>query len=81
VVIYLCMVASAALSFDRHLVWLVTAASVIAYELVVVTSLAFRSDLLMPPLHHTVPMAISIAAIGLIQYFVLRCSRLQLTPL
>jgi serine/threonine-protein kinase len=79
VVIYLCMVASAALSFDRHLVWLVTAASVSAYELVVVTSMMFRQDLVMPPLHNTVPVAISIAAIGLIQYFVLRCSRLQLS--
>ena len=38
VVIYLCMVASAALSFDRHMVWFVTAACVVSYALVVVMS-------------------------------------------
>ena len=38
VVIYLCMVASAGLSFDRHMVWLVTAACVVSYAIVVGTS-------------------------------------------
>jgi serine/threonine-protein kinase len=74
VVIYLCMVASAALSFDRHMVWLVTAACVLSYVIVVITS---SSGL---PVRHTIPMAISIAAIGLVQYYVLRCCRLAIVP-
>jgi eukaryotic-like serine/threonine-protein kinase len=79
VVIYLCMVASAALAFDRHLVWIVTAASVIAYGTVVLASYVLRPGLAMPPIHHTIPVAISMVAIGLVQYYVLRCSRVQVT--
>jgi len=74
VVIYLCMVASAGLSFDRHMVWLVTAACVMAYALVVATSAE------PPPIRHTIPIAISIAAIGLVQYYMLRCCRAAVIP-
>ena len=74
VVIYLCMVASAALSFDRHMVWLVTGACVAAYAVVVVTTVPS------PPIRLTIPVAISIAAIGLVQYYVLRCCRLAMVP-
>jgi hypothetical protein len=80
VVIYLCMVASAALSFDRHMVWFVTAACVVSYTFVVVTSPMFHPFVLPVPIRHTIPVAISIVAIGLIQYYVLRCCRVQMTP-
>ena len=55
VVIYFCMVASAALSFDRHLVWLVTAACVLSYEIVVVASPWCHPELAQPPFRHTIP--------------------------
>ncbi len=80
VVIYLCMVASAGLSFDRHMVWWVTAACVVSYALVVSTSGWFHPDVAAPPLRHTFPMAIGIAAIGLVQYYMLRCCRVALVP-
>ena len=38
VVLYLCMVAGTALSFDRHMVWLVTGVSIAAYCVVVIVS-------------------------------------------
>jgi tRNA A-37 threonylcarbamoyl transferase component Bud32 len=81
VVIYLCMVASAGLSFDRHMVWLVTAACVVSYAILVATSPWLHPTLSSPPIRHTIPVAISIAAIGLVQYYVLRCCRVALTPL
>jgi tRNA A-37 threonylcarbamoyl transferase component Bud32 len=80
VVIYLCMVASAALSFDRHMVWLVTVACLVSYAVVVVTSPMFHPTLPLVPIRHTIPVAISILAIGLVQYYVLRCCRVQMTP-
>jgi serine/threonine-protein kinase len=80
VVIYLCMVASAALSFDRHMVWLVTVACLVSYVVVVVTSPLFHPTLPLVPIRHTIPVAISILAIGLVQYYVLRCCRVQMTP-
>jgi serine/threonine-protein kinase len=75
VVIYLCMVASAGLSFDRHMVWLVTAACVASYAIVVITTSPI------PSIRHTIPVAISIAAIGLVQYYILRCCRAAIVPL
>lgn len=78
VVIYPCMVASAALSFDRYLVWWVTGIALASYQVVVFTSPWLHPDLLPPPFRHTVPMAISIVAVGLVQYFVLRCSRVRI---
>ncbi|NLX56570.1 MAG: serine/threonine protein kinase [Planctomycetaceae bacterium] len=80
VVIYLCMAASAGLSFDRHMVWLVTAACVVSYALVVATTGWLHPDVPNPPVRHTIPVAISIVAIGLVQYYVLRCCRVALTP-
>jgi eukaryotic-like serine/threonine-protein kinase len=80
VVIYLCMVASAALSFRRHMIWLVTAACFLAYAIVVATSPILHPGVALPLFRHTIPMAISIAAIGLVQYYVLRCCRVTLIP-
>jgi hypothetical protein len=80
IVIYLCMVASAALSFDRHMVWLVTAACVVSYAIVVSASPWIHPLLPLVPIRHTIPVAISIVAIGLVQYYVLRCCRVQMTP-
>ena len=79
IVIYFCMVASAALSFDRHLVWWVTGVALVSYQTVVFTSPWLRPDVDMPPFRQVVPTAISIVAIGLVQYFVLRCARVHLT--
>ncbi len=81
VVIYLCMVASAALSFDRHMVWLVTAGCVVSYALVVLLSPRLHPELPLVPIRNSMPAAISIFAIGLIQYYVLRCCRVQMAPL
>lgn len=80
VVIYLCMVASAALSFRRHMIWLVTAACFVSYAIVVATSPVLHPTVQMPEIRHTIPMAISIAAIGLVQYYVLRCCRVTVIP-
>ncbi|MHB0958659.1 MAG: serine/threonine-protein kinase [Pirellulaceae bacterium] len=79
VVIYLCMVASAALSFDHRMVWLVTAACVVSYAIVVITSPLLHPLVPSVPIRHTIPVAISIVAIGLVQYYVLRCCRVQMT--
>jgi len=80
VVIYLCMVASAGLSFDRHLVWLMTAACVVSYAMVVGTSSWLHPDVPTPPIRHTIPVAISIVAIGMVQYYMVRCCRVALIP-
>jgi eukaryotic-like serine/threonine-protein kinase len=80
VVIYLCMVASAGLSFDRHMVWLVTAACVVSYALVVATSGLLHPNVPALSIRHTIPVAISIVAIGMVQYYVLRCCRVALIP-
>ena len=77
VVLYLCMVAGAALSFDRHMVWLVTGVSIAAYWIVVVVSPWSHPTLALPEFRETAPVAISMLAIGLIQYYVLRCARLH----
>ena len=74
------MVASAGLSFDRHMIWLVTAACVVSYALVVATTGWLHPDVPNPPIRHTIPVAISIVAIGLVQYYVLRCCRVALIP-
>jgi eukaryotic-like serine/threonine-protein kinase len=78
IVIYLCMVASAALSFDRHLVWWVTGVALVSYQIVVFVSPWLRPEVDMPPFRQVVPTAIGIVAIGLVQYFVLRCARVYL---
>ncbi len=75
VVLYLCMVAGSALSFDRHMVWLVTIASVVAYSIVVMASPWAHPLLPAPSFVETAPITISLLAIGMIQYFVLRCMR------
>lgn len=77
VVLYLCMVAGTALSFDRHMVWLVTGVSIAAYCVVVIVSPWAHPELGIPEFRQTAPVAISMLAIGLIQYYVLRCARLQ----
>ncbi len=79
--IYFCMVSGAALSFDRYLVWVVTGSVVVSYLLVVATAPWLHPDMPLPEFRRTVPVAISILAIGLVQYFVLRCSRLHPNPI
>ena len=80
VVIYLCMVAGAGLSFDRRIVWLVTAACVASYATVVVTSSLLHPLVPTPPIRHTIPVAISIVVVGMVQYYMLRCCRVALIP-
>jgi hypothetical protein len=77
VVIYPCMVAAAALTFNRYVVWMITGALVTSYTLVASTVPFVRPELPRPDLRQTVPVAISIVVIGLVQYYVLRCARMQ----
>ncbi len=76
--IYFCMVAGAALSFDRYLVWLVTAAAMLSYGLVVCVSRWYQPDLRSVQLREAMPFTIAMLTIGVIQYYVLRCARVQL---
>jgi hypothetical protein len=62
------------------LVWLMTAACVVSYAIVVATSGLLHPYVPTPPIRHTIPMAISIVVIGLVQYYVLRCCRVALIP-
>ncbi len=77
-VIYFCMVAGAALSFDRYLVWLVTAACMLSYSVAVYASKWYTPALGPVPLRETIPVAIAMLTIGVIQYYVLRCARVEL---
>ncbi|MBM4088139.1 MAG: serine/threonine protein kinase [Planctomycetes bacterium] len=77
VVIYPCMIAAAALTFNRYVVWMITGALVTSYTLVASTVPLIRPELPRPDLRQTVPVAISIVVIGLVQYYVLRCARMQ----
>ncbi len=77
-VIYFCMVAGAALSFDRYLVWLVTAACMLSYALVVFASKWYQPDLGPVLFREAIPVTIAMLTIGVIQYYVLRCARVQL---
>ena len=78
IVIYLCMVASAALSFDRYMVWWVTGACMLAYLLLVPASHWYQPMLEPMTYRESMPIVISMLAIGVVQYYVLRCARVQL---
>jgi hypothetical protein len=77
VVLYPCMVAATVLSFDRHLVWLATVAALVAYLLVALVSPWTHPVESAPTFRQTAPVAISMVALGLIQYFALRCANLR----
>jgi hypothetical protein len=70
-------VAAAALTFDRYMVWLVTGVALLAYGVVVVTHPWIHPTLPAAEWRVTIPMLISMAVVGLIQYFVLRCLSAQ----
>ncbi len=79
VVIYYCLVASAALTFSKRMVGTLTVGVLLSYGLLVLASRWW-----LPPtatFDETVPFTIGLIAIGLIQYFVLRCVRLQMPTL
>ncbi len=80
VVIYFCMVASAALAFDRYMVWWVTAACMISYALLIPASRWYDPTLDTVSYREAVPVIITMLAIGVVQYYVLRCARLQCRP-
>ena len=79
--IYFCMVASAALSFDRYMVWLVTAACMVSYAVVVVGSRWYWPALASVGYREMIPITLAMLVIGVIQYYVLRCARVELNPL
>lgn len=57
------------------MVWLVTVACVVSYCIVVLTGPRCDPQVEMMPYRVTIPMAISMLAIGLVQYYVVRCAR------
>lgn len=75
VVIYYCLVASAALSFSKRMVGTMTVGVLLSYGLLVLASQWWIRP---ATFDQTVPFAIGLLVIGLIQYFVLRCVRLQM---
>ncbi len=76
--IYFCMVASAALAFDRYMVWWVTGACFISYVVLVPAAQWYQPTLKPMEYREIMPVLISMLAIGVVQYYVLRCARLQL---
>ncbi len=78
VVIYFCMVASAALSFNRYMVWWVTAACIAAYLCLILAAQWYAPELPRVEYQEVVPFVISMLAVGVVQYYVLRCARVQL---
>jgi serine/threonine-protein kinase len=78
VVIYFCMVAGAALTFDRYMVWWITGACLISYAVLVPAAQWYQPGLERMTYREAMPMMISMLAIGVIQYYVLRCARIQL---
>ncbi len=72
------MVAGAALSFDRYLVWLVTATCMFSYAVVVFASKWYQPGVAPVPFREAIPVTIAMLTIGVIQYYVLRCARVQL---
>lgn len=78
VAIYFCMLASAALSFDRYMVWWVTAACMLSYLVLSLVAPWYEPELERMAYREIMPVMISMLAIGVIQYYVLRCARVQL---
>ena len=79
VAIYFCMLASAALSFDRYMVWWVTAACMLSYLFLSLVAPRYQPGLENMTYREIMPVTISMLAIGVIQYYVLRCARVQLS--
>ncbi|MFO7908375.1 MAG: serine/threonine-protein kinase [Pirellulaceae bacterium] len=79
VAIYFCMVASAALSFDRYLVWWVTGGCLLSYGILAFATRWYSPDFETMTYREIMPVMISMLAIGVIQYYVLRCTRPRLT--
>jgi hypothetical protein len=75
VVIYYCLTASAALSFSKRMVGAMTIGVTLSYGLLVLASQWWPQP---ATFNETVPFSIGLLVIGLIQYFVLRCVRLQM---
>lgn len=76
--LYFCMVASAALSFDRYLVWWVTGACMASFMVLLAGSRIVQPQVEAMPYRESMPILISMLAIGVVQYYVLRCARIQL---
>jgi hypothetical protein len=75
VVIYYCLVASAALSFSKRMVGAMTMGVMLSYGMLVLVSQWWPKP---ATFDETVPFSIGLVVVGLIQYFVLRCVRLQM---
>lgn len=76
--LYFCMVAGAALSFDRYLVWWVTAGCMLSYGILVFVTPWYAANFETMSYSEIMPVMISMPAIGVIQYYVLRCTRPRL---
>jgi serine/threonine-protein kinase len=77
--LYFCMVASAALTFNRYVVWWVTGACMTAYVALVYAYESLQPGFQRMEYREIMPVVICMLVIGVVQYYVLRCIRLQLT--
>lgn len=75
VAIYFCMLAGAGLSFDRYLVWWATGACMLSYGLLNLAARWYEPAGEPMVYRELMPVLISMLAIGVIQYYILRGAR------